>query len=106
MPLMAKLNDGYFMENKAKLVIRSDLQILTENDTNATTRTIKLYCAVLVESAYFYLESNQFDELNALQHARLNDDDEFVIEYLKGFLKSGRSLEVQRAVYGSFAPLK
>ncbi|RKF63972.1 hypothetical protein OnM2_022059 [Erysiphe neolycopersici] len=82
------------------MVIRGDLQVLSERDTYAATLAIRIYRAVLSFVAYFDLEANQFDVTKAFPHADLDEDDEVNIHYPNGFKVPGSMLRVMKALYG------
>ena len=65
--------DGYLLKHKARLCVRGDLQATSTEDLYAATgayRTFRILCAIM---AYFDLDCDQLDVINAFVNAWLDE---------------------------------
>jgi hypothetical protein len=91
-------HEGRFLNIKARICVRGDLQLQTDMDNYAATgayRTFRILCALI---AVFDLECEQMDAINAFINAWLT---ETVFTRLPdGFTVSGRVWRLIKALYG------
>jgi hypothetical protein len=90
--------NSYYTKAKARIVVRGDLQPVTEEENRAATlsaRTLRLIIALI---ARYNLDTRQRDAVNAFLNAMLQD-----IIYTRmpqGFGITGKILLILRALYG------
>ena len=92
-------SDGYITRFKARLVVRGDLQAVSQEEVKAITaayRTFRLLCALI---AGFDLDVIQIDAVNAFVNA-LVDDEVYLIPPEGIDLPPGFSLRLRKAMYG------
>lgn len=91
--------DGFVTRFKARLVVRGDLQAVSQEEVKAITaayRTFRLLCALI---AAFDLNVIQVDALNAFLHAKI--DEEVYLSVPQGLdIPPGISLRLRKALYG------
>jgi hypothetical protein len=75
--------NGYLSKFKARICVRGDLQIMTINDTRATTLAARTLRTLLALMAAFDLESMQYDAINAFINSEIDED--VYIEYPPGY---------------------
>ena len=91
-------SDGYITRFKARLVVRGDLQAVTQEEVKAITaayRTFRLLCALI---AGFDLDVIQIDAVNAFVNA-LVDDEVYLIPPEGIDLPLRFSLRLRKAIY-------
>ena len=93
-----KLNkDGYLLKFKARLVVRGDLQVSQFKDTYTTTLAAKVFRALIAIAAYFNLNIQQFDAINAFTNATINEL--IYVRYPAGYHVPGHCLILHKALY-------
>jgi hypothetical protein len=90
--------DGFLTRCKARLVVRGDLQRNHSQDTYAATLAARVFRALMAIAAYFDLDIQQFDAVNAFCNAFLDED--VYVRYPDGFHVPGHCLQLIRALYG------
>jgi hypothetical protein len=90
--------DGFLSRCKARLVVRGDLQKNHSQDTYAATLAARVFRALMAIAAYFDLDTQQFDAVNAFCNAFL--DEEVYVRYPDGYQEPGHCLQLIRALYG------
>lgn len=90
--------DGFLTRCKARLVVRGDLQKNHSQDTYAATLATRVFKALMAIAAYFDLDIQQFDAVNAFCNAFLDED--VYIRYPDGFHVPDHCLQLIRALYG------
>jgi hypothetical protein len=63
-------SEGFLTKYKARICVRGDLQMTTE-DTYAATLAIRIFRALMAIAAYFNMEVQQYDAVNAFTNAQL-----------------------------------
>ncbi|KAM3511814.1 hypothetical protein MY11210_004569 [Beauveria gryllotalpidicola] len=97
-----KLNpDGTLLRCKARIVVRGDLQALTESEeTYAATLAARSFRIVIALAAQFGMVIFQFDIKNAFTNAKRNDSHPVMCAMPEGFEEFGKVLLLHRALYG------
>lgn len=90
-------NDGYLVKFKARLCVRGDLQVNT-NDNYAATVAARTFRALMAITAAFDLEIYQLDAVNAFLNS--NIDEETTTEWPLGFGDQETSWLLLKALYG------
>jgi hypothetical protein len=90
--------DGYLVKFKARLVVRGDLQQSEFKDTYAATLAARVFRALMAIAAYFDLEIQQFDAINAFTNSEI--DELIYIRYPDGFQVPGYCIKLRKALYG------
>ena len=84
---------------KARLVVRGDLQRYSQHEDNyAATLAARIFRALMAIAAYFDLEMEQFDAINAFTNSLI--DELIYVRYPEGFTVPGYCLRLNRALYG------
>jgi hypothetical protein len=82
--------DGFLTRCKARLVVRRDLQRNHSQDTYTAMLAVRVFRALMAIAAYFDLDIQQFDTVNAFYNAFLDED--IYIYYPDGFYIPGHCL--------------
>ena len=90
-------SEGYLLKYKARICVRGDLQATAE-DTYAATLATRIFRALMAIAAYFNLEIQQYDAVNAFTNAQLNTP--VYCHPPEGFSDSDHLWELRRALYG------
>jgi len=90
--------DGYLLKFKARLVVRGDLQVSQFKDTYAATLAARVFRALMAIAAYFDLDIQQFDTINAFTNATI--DKLIYVRYPDGYHVPGHCLMLHKALYG------
>jgi hypothetical protein len=90
--------DGYLERYKARICVRGDLQPLNDRDNYAATLAAKVFRTVMAIVAYFDLDAEQWDAINAFINGI--QDEEIHTYFPDGFKISGKILRLLRALYG------
>jgi hypothetical protein len=92
-------DNGYLVKYKARLVVRGDLQCYSIHDeTYAATLTSKTFRALMAITAYFDLDTEQLDAVNAFTNSRI--DEEVYVRCADGYEEQGKCWKLNRALYG------
>ena len=89
---------GFLLKYKARLVVRGDLQPDLQEETYAATLAARIFRFLMALTAYFDLEAQQFDAVNAFTNAKLRS--KVWVHYPPGMRRTGFVLLLQRALYG------
>lgn len=90
--------DGFLAKFKARLVVRGDLQPWTGEDTYASTLAARVFRFLMAITAYFGLETRQFDAVNAFLNAKMRKP--AWIRLPNGYNLPGKILLLLKALYG------
>ena len=84
-----KFNDnGFLVKYKARLVVRGDLQRYSIHDeTYAATLASRTFRALMAMTAYFDLDTEQLDAINAFINSRI--DEEVYVRCADGYKERG-----------------
>jgi hypothetical protein len=92
-------DNGYLVKYKARLVVRGDLQRYSIHDeTYAATLASKTFRALMAITAYFDLDTEQLDAINAFTNSRI--DEEVYVRCADGYEEQGKCWKLNRALYG------
>jgi hypothetical protein len=92
-------DNGYLVKYKARLVVRGDLQRYSIHDeTYAATLASKTFQALMAITAYFDLDTEQLDVINAFTNSRINE--EVYVQCADGYEEQGKCWKLNRALYG------
>lgn len=92
-------DNGYLVKYKARLVVRGDLQRYSIHDeTYAATLASKTFRALMAITAYFDLDIEQLDAVNAFTNSRI--DEEVYVRCADGYEEHGKCWKLNRALYG------
>lgn len=92
-------DNGYLVKYKARLVVRGDLQRYSIHDeTYAATLASKTFRALMAITAYFDLDTEQLDAVNAFTNSRI--DEEVYVRCADGYKEQGKCWKLNRALYG------
>jgi hypothetical protein len=91
--------EDYLSKYKARLVVRGDLQPKTDEDTYAATLAARVFRFLMAITAYFDLEAEQFDAINAFLNARIKGE-KIWVKLPPGFKVDNMALLLNRALYG------
>jgi hypothetical protein len=92
-----KLEAGFLVKFKARIVVRGDLQT-TVGDTHAATLAIRIFRALMAIAAYFNMEIRQYDAVNAFTNAFLPSP--ILTWEPEGFRDGAHCWELIKALYG------
>lgn len=91
--------NGILQKFKARLVVRGDMQLVSAyKDTYAATLAARVVRALMAIAAYFDLDTQQIDAVNAFTNSLL--DEEVYVRCPEGYEKTGMCLKLIRALYG------
>lgn len=90
--------EGFLLKYKARLVVRGNLQPDLQEETYAATLAARVFRFLMAISAYFDLDAQQFDAINAFTNAKLRS--KVWVQYPPGMKHPGFVLLLQRALYG------
>ncbi|PQM43552.1 hypothetical protein VC83_09679 [Pseudogymnoascus destructans] len=92
-------NSGFLVKYKARLVVRGDLQRYSIHDeTYAATLASRTFRALMAITAYFDLDTDQMDAINAFTNSRI--DEEVYVRCADGYKEQGMCWKLNRALYG------
>ncbi|KAM3509956.1 hypothetical protein MY10362_000299 [Beauveria mimosiformis] len=93
--------DGTLLRCKARIVVRGDLQALTESEeTYAATLAARSFRIIVALAARFGMRIFQFDIKNAFTNAKRDDSSPVMCAMPEGFEELGKVLLLHRALYG------
>ena len=90
--------DGYLTRYKARICIRGDLQLISEQDTYAATVKMKILRFLLALTAAYDLDTWHADVTNAFLNSIL--DETVYCKFPDGFSQPGKCLRLLHALYG------
>ena len=89
--------DGYLTKCKSRLVVRGNLQKSSSTETYAATLAARVFRALIAIAAYFDLDIEQFDAINAFCNTYNNKL--VYVRYPNRFQVPNYYLELVRALY-------
>jgi hypothetical protein len=90
-------SDDYLIKYKARIVIRSDLQMIDSQDVYATTLASKVFRVLMILVAAFNLKTRQLNAINAFLNT--HNDELIYCQMSDDYRLDGKVIKIIRALY-------